>query len=531
MSTPRGLPPIDPAANLAAAQDAHARTRPDAEALIDGAVRLTHAQLAGRIAHTATHLRASGINTGQLIGVALGDHAAHVIVMLALARIGAVLLPLDHRWTTGEQERVAKHFGAACVLVEAGHAIAGTRNLTIDQAWLRATEVAVPDPVIAPGGGAPLLVSLSSGTTGRPKGPRISHAHFLARFRTHWINLGFVPDDCFVCATPLYFGAGRTFVWSTLYAGGKVVLAPPPFDPPSLLDTLAREHASTLFLVPTQLRRLLVEYDHEHSDTNAGASAHAAPSAFAPLLRLRLLFSSGAPLVRDERLAIRARLNPRFCEYYASTEGGGVTLLTAADIDAHADSVGRAVQGVEVQIVDEAHQMLPPGEVGRLRYRSPGCATGFYLDDAASTDAFHDGWFYPGDLARLDADGFLTLAGRAKDMIIRGGINIYPEEIEAVLRAHPAVYDAAVTGIASLDQGEEIAAFVVFKPGASAPQADALRAWCSERLAPYKQPRLVEVLDTLPRNSSGKVLKAALAERVKSTDMLPRAAEKPMDRA
>lgn len=342
-----------------------------------------------------------------------------------------------------------------------------------------------------------------------------------------------------MCATPLYFGAGRTFVWSTLYAGGKVVLAPPPFDPPALLDTLAREHASTLFLVPTQLRRLLVEYDNAHADARAdasveeSASAHAAPSAFAslaslaPLLRLRLLFSSGAPLVRDERLAIRARLNPRFCEYYASTEGGGVTLLTAADIDAHADSVGRAVHGVEVQVVDEAHQVLPPGQVGRLRYRSPGCATGFYLDDAASTDAFHDGWFYPGDLARLDADGFLTLAGRAKDMIIRGGINIYPQEIEAVLRAHPAVYDAAVTGIASVDQGEEIAAFVVFKPGASPPQADALRAWCSERLAPYKQPRLVEVLDTLPRNSSGKVLKAALAERVKSISY---PAERRMDR-
>ena len=129
---------VDAAANLAAAQDQHARTRPDAEALIDGPLRLTHAQLAARIARTATQLRVSGIAPRQLIGVALGDHATHVIVMLALARIGAVLLPLDHRWTAGEQERVATHFGADCVLVEAGHPISGSRNLTIDAAWLGA---------------------------------------------------------------------------------------------------------------------------------------------------------------------------------------------------------------------------------------------------------------------------------------------------------------------------------------------------------------------------------------------------------
>ncbi len=505
--------PVDAAANLAAAQDQHARTRPDAEALIDGPLRLTHAQLATRIARTATQLRVSGIAPRQLIGVALGDHATHVIVMLALARIGAVMLPLDHRWTAGEQERVATHFGADCVLVEAGHLISGSRNLTIDAAWLGAAATVRPDTVIAPGGATPLLVSLSSGTTGRPKGPRITHAHFLARFRTHWINLGFVADDCFVCATPLYFGAGRTFVWSTLYAGGKVVLAPPPFDPAALLDTLACEQASTLFLVPTQLRRLLAE------------------CADAPALaRLRLLFSSGAPLMPDERIAIRARLNPRFCEYYASTEGGGVSLLTAADIDAHADSVGRAVHGVEVQIVDDAHQLLPPGSVGLLRYRSPGCATGFYRDEAASNDAFHAGWFYPGDLARLDAAGFLTLAGRAKDMIIRGGINIYPEEVEAVLRAHPAVHDAAVTGVAAAGLGEEIAAFVVIRTDAPIPDPDTLRAWCSTRLAPYKQPRLLHMVDSLPRNSSGKVLKAVLAERLAPLDRTIVPSEKRMDR-
>jgi acyl-CoA synthetase (AMP-forming)/AMP-acid ligase II len=484
--------------NLAAAQDEHARLRPDAEALIDGALRLTHAQLADRIACTATHLRTHGVKAGLLVGVALGDHATHVIIMLALARVGAVMLPLDHRWTVGERERVARHFGAALILVEPGFPVAGAPNIEIDAVWVRAVSAAEPDRLIAPGGGAPLLVSLSSGTTGRPKGPRITHDHFLARFRTHWVNLEFVASDCFACATPLYFGGGRTFVWSTLYMGGKVVLASPPFDPPGLLATLARERVSTLFLVPTQLRRLLAE----HAD---------APE----LMGLRLLFSSGAPLNAEERIAIRAHLNPRFCEYYASTEGGGVTLLTAPDIDGHAESVGRPVHAVQVQVVDAEHQPLPAGEVGRLRYRSPGCATGFYLDEDASHDAFHDGWFYPGDLAQLDAQGFLTLAGRAKDMIIRSGVNIYPEEIETVLRAHADVRDAAVVGVPHPERGEEVVACVVL---ARAVSSEALQAWCAQHLAPYKLPRQFVVLDAFPLNSSGKVVKADLRTALLSRD-------------
>lgn len=479
--------------NLAAAQDEHARLRPHAPALIDGPLRLSHAQLALAIARTAGHLRALQITPGTLVGVALADHANHVVIMLALARIGAVMLPLDHRWTAGERERVALHFGAALVLTEPAMPVAGVPNIEVDAAWARAVDAAAADTQIAPGGDAPLLVSLSSGTTGRPKGPRITHDHFLARFRTHWVNLGFVQDDCFACATPLYFGGGRTFVWSTLYLGGKVVLTPPPWDPPELLAALVREQVSTLFLVPTQLRRLLAEV------------ANAADVA--PLQALRLLFSSGAPLNALERRAIRQRLNPHFCEYYASTEGGGVTLLTAPDIDEHPDSVGRAVHAVQVQVVDAEHKPLAAGQVGRLRYRSPGCATGFYLDDEASNEAFHEGWFYPGDLAQLDEQGFLTLAGRAKDMIIRSGVNIYPEEVETVLRSHPGVRDAAVIGLAHAQTGEELLACVVLSGTTSARD---LRLWCEQHLAPYKVPRQYALLDALPLNSSGKVLKAAL---------------------
>ena len=476
--------------NLAAAQDEHARLRPYADALVEGTRRISHAALAERIARTARHLRESGIGNGTLIGVALGDHAEHLIIMVALARIGAVLLPLDYRWTSGEQGRVVAHFGAQCVLVEPGRALADVRCIAVDGAWHAAVDAARPDTHIAPGGDAPLLLSLSSGTTGRPKGPRISHAHFQARFRTHLINFGYTPDDRFVSATPLYFGGGRTFAWSTLHAGGTVIFTAPPFDAANLVATVERENATHLFLVPTQLRRLVAEIP-----------GHPA------LGRLRLLLSSGAPLSRDERLAIRDRLNPNFHEYYGSTEGGGITLLAPADLADHADSVGRPIHGVEIEVVDDTHRALPAGSVGRLRYRSPGCATGFHRDPEASAEAFHDGWFYPGDLAHVDAAGYLTLAGRAKDMIIRGGINIYPEEIEAVLRMHAAVADAAVVGFSAPDMGEEVAAFVVT---AATVSDEDLRAWCAARLAPYKLPCMFRRVDVLPRNSSGKVQKPVL---------------------
>lgn len=483
------------APNLAAAHDEHARLRPDAPALVDGPLRLSHGQLADLTARTASHLRSLGIAAGDLVGVALADHATHVVVMLALARVGAVLLPLDHRWTGGERERVAQHFGAVCVLMEPDMPVAGVACVAVDAAWSQAVSAAAPDRQMAPGGAAPLLVSLSSGTTGRPKGPRITHEQFLARFRTHWINLGFAPTDCFACATPLYFGGGRTFVWSTLYLGGKVVLAPPPCEPAELMAIMAREQVSTLFLVPTQLRRLLAEH-------------RGAPE----LQALRLLLSSGAPLSSQERVAIRSYLSANFCEYYASTEGGGVTLLTAADIDGHAQSVGRAVHAVQMQVVDAEHRPVATGQVGRLRYRSPGCATRFYRDEEASREAFRDGWFYPGDLAWIDAQGFLTLAGRAKDMIIRSGVNIYPEEIEAVLLAHPDVRDAAVIGVPHPQWGEEVAACVVL--GRDLPPA-VLQAWCERQLAPYKCPSRWAVVDSLPRNSSGKVLKSQLKDPLK----------------
>ncbi len=486
--------------NLADALAHHVRARPDRPAVIAGDRVVPYRELDGLVRRWAARLRAEGVAPGDQLGIALRDSIEHLLALYAAARLGAVALPMDWRWTEAEKAAVAGRFRAALALIEPDAApIAGLRCLPADAGFGDGMPADLAFPEGPDCGGMPLLVSLSSGTTGRPKGPVVTHQQFLRRFWTHWIDLGLNARETYVSATPMYFGGGRTFCMSLLFSGGTVILFPPPYKPQELAAEIDRRGATSCFLVPTLLRRLL--------DLDAAQAA--------PIRRMRLLLSSGAPLHPWERRAIRDRLCAGFHEYYASTEGGGVSLLRPEEMDAHGDSVGRPVFGVEVAILDDDDRPLPPGEVGRLAYRGPGVARGFFEDPEADAEAFHDGWFLPGDLAAVDASGFVTLKGRRKDMIIRGGVNIYPAEIESVLLSDPAVAEAAVLGWPARDLGEEVAAFVLPRPGgAAAPEPEALRALCAARLAPYKVPRAVFVIEEMPKSSAGKLLKPALAARL-----------------
>jgi acyl-CoA synthetase (AMP-forming)/AMP-acid ligase II len=417
-----------------------------------------------------------------------------------LARIGALMLPMDWRWTEGEKRRLIAHFRAAILFEEDDAPVLDG----VHQRGIGTLRVEGPPHggEITPGADLPLLLSLSSGTTGQPKGPSITHQQMLRRFWTHWINLELNSNDRFVSATPLFFGAGRTFAMSVLFAGGTVILFPPPFAVDALCVEVERTAATSLFLVPTQLRKLL----------------ELPPASVAPMRRLKLLLSSGSPLDPQERHAIRERLCANFIEYYASTEGGGISISNAKTQMLHDDSVGRPVFAVEVEVVDDNDELLPPGHVGRLRYRGPAVATGYYKDDETAGTAFKDGWFYPGDLAEINAEGYIFLRGRSKDMIVRGGINIYPAEVEAILRSHPAVIEAAAVGRPSPLMGEDVAAFVTLRSPASSAE---LIEWCKTRLASYKVPRDIVAIEDMPKNSSGKIIKAELAARLGSLPVTP----------
>ena len=484
--------------NFSDALTHNAQRKPRHPALIQGDREVSYSELERRVDSLARGMQASGVTPGTVVGIALGDTVAHVATMVAVIRAGAILIAIDVRWTQEERRRVAAHFGVRFVVLEPGaDAVPGTTPLTVDaldQGGVPVRRAIDPD--------APLLISLSSGTTGRPKGPLLTHRQMTLRSLTQWVSIGFNEHDRHMVATPLYFGGGRGFTLSHLMLGATVVLFPPPYQPEALVAAINRRRITSTFLVPTLLRRLL-----ELPDQGAPA-----------LPGLRMLLSGGSLLHAAERTAAMQRLSPNFMNLYSSTEGGGVSLLRPEHGDDKAGSVGLPVFMNEVQVVDEHERPSPPGVVGRIRQRAPWIPAGFYNDPEASADAFRNGWYFPGDLGRLDEDGFLTIAGRSKDMLIRGGVNIYPMEIEAVLCEHPAVLDAAVVGRPHAELGEEPVAFVVLNETVA---AEALAEHCRRSLAPYKIPCSFYFVDDLPKSSMGKVAKPLLVERVRAMGAAP----------
>ena len=482
--------------NLADILANHARRRPNHPAVISDIGTVTYGELDPLVRRVAGHLERHGIGRGDVVGLCLSDSVDHLVAHYALAALGAIILPLDWRWTVAEKARIARFFEARLTLHEADDPIAeAVPGLAVDADWRAHVAAARPLEATAQGADLPFLISLSSGTTGKPKGPLISQTHQFNRFMIYIVSLGFSEQDLHLGVLPLYFGGGRGFAMCALYCGATVRLFPPPFAPAALVAEVERLRPTITLLVPTILRRLL-----------------ALPAAERPLLdRLRVVASTGAVLHADEREAALRRVSRRLVNFYGSTEGGGLSLLRPEHRGPAARSVGRPVFGTDVEIVDDADRPLPPGEIGRIRYSGPGVAPGFHRNPDASAEAFKQGWFYPGDLGRLDAEGFLYLAGRAKDMIIRGGVNIYPEEIEQALCLMDDVADAAVVGWPASERGEEVAAFVVARVPVD---EGALLRHCRAHLAPYKVPKAVFFVDELPRSSIGKVRKTELAARL-----------------
>jgi len=476
--------------NLADLIASHGRNRPVDPAIEQAGVVLSMADVARRMESFAAGLKARGAGPGTVVGLCLKDSADHLVMHFAVARLGAVILPMDHRWTPAEKSAAALAFGAALVLVEPGAApVEGARCEVLDGSW--AVLGAAGLPPSPQGADQALLLSLSSGTTGRPKGAVVTHGQLYERFVNQWVTLGLNASDRFIAVTPLYFGAGRSFCMSMLAAGAVVILEPPPHPPGRLAPAINASGATACFVVPTMMRRLLGE--------------HAGDGLLFP--GLRLLVFGGSIVAGDEAARVRARLTPNLASYYATSEGGGISVLWPAEFAEHGDTVGRPTFRVEVQVVDGDDRPVPAGEVGRLRFRGPGVATAFLDEDGREQHGPPGGWFYPGDLASLDADGFVSLRGREKEMIIRGGINVYPAEIERVLCEHPAVKEAGVVGWSAPERGEEIAAFVATT---GAVDEHELLEWCAARLAPYKLPRTIRFLPELPKTNFGKVRKADL---------------------
>jgi len=449
---------------------------------------ISFAELWRSIESIAAFLANKGVVRGDRIGLSMKDHPLHLIAHFSVARLGAVIVPMDHRWTGNEKLAAAQAFGTKMVLTD-GDAITGTATATLDKVALQTSPSALPE---IDDGDTDLLISLSSGTTGKPKGALVTHRNLYERFVSQWAAIGYDSRDCFAILTPLFFGAGRSFAMSLLAVGGTVRLAPPPLKPPEIIEILQGKEVTAVFLPPTLLRRLLEFHD----------------GAGPPLLaNLDYLIVSGEPLYADEALDVLTIICPNLYSYYASSEGGGISVLPAHDFKQFAATVGIPTFRTDVQIVDSDDKELGANVVGRLRYRGPGVATRTIDSDGVVKDAEVGGWFYPGDLAERLPTGHIALRGRDRDVIIRGGVNIYPAEIEATLLAHPDIIEAAVMGRDDSTRGQLVTAFIAVAKSLSTEDID---AWCRAHLAPYKVPGEFALMESLPKRASGKVDKKAL---------------------
>jgi long-chain acyl-CoA synthetase len=498
-------------ANLAGLIDGPARRLRDRTAVFDGDRPVTTwAGLAEDVARRAGGLRsAHGITPGDRVALWAPNSAAYLFSLLAVWHAGAVAVPIAARLHPREAAALIDDCSASLCLTDDSVAGALATHTATRLQPIGGTDDdlsrAEPIPLTPRVPTDDAWLFYTSGTTGRAKGARLSHANLLATATAYFADVAPVgPDDSLLHAASLSHASGL-FALSFLGRGATQVLpAAGGFDVDEVVQVVAAHRRTTLFVPPVLLRRLV-----------AGGAAGAVDPA-----RLGTLLVGAAPVRAEDLRAGVAAFGPRVWNGYGQGESPNtITAMPAADVAASLDrpdrltSVGTARFATRVRVVDGAGRPLPPGEVGEVVVSGPTVMAGYLNRPEATGEALRDGWLHTGDLGRFDDGGYLTLVDRAKDVVITGGYNIYPREVEDVLAADPAVADVAVIGIPDEEWGERIIAVVVPRDGADIDPA-ALDARCLAAIARHKRPREYVVRTELPRNPAGKVLKAVLRDAV-----------------
>jgi len=459
--------------NFAAVLEAVARRRPDATALAWEGGSLTFRGLDRRAGGIARALAERGTRTGDIVAVALPNGWAFVAALLGALKVGATAMPINPLLAPAERERVLARLRPDS-LIEA---------VTGEEADYPAVETH-----------APAIVLHTSGSTGEPKGAVLSH-RAVRIANESWAGpvMGLDPSDTVLAVLPLAHSFGLNgALLAPLLAGSSVYLME-RFAPEEVLAAIARHRVTVLPAVATMFRRAL--------------DSPALPGA--DLSRLRLALSGAAPCPWELAEEWRRRTGVRLLRGYGMTELFRPISYLAGDPRDLPDAIGRPVPGVDVRLVTEDGSTPGPNEVGELWIRTPAALDGYLGAPEATRAVLEDGWFKTGDLAALTPEGFVKIAGRVKDLILRGGYSVVPAEVEAVLLAHPAVAEAAVVGRPHAELGEEVAAYVTLRPAAVA-EPDDLIAHCRERLAAFKYPRRVSIVSELPRSATGKILRSRL---------------------
>ena len=486
-----------------------ARIHPGAAAIGPLAAAIDFRTLDTRVSRIAAGLGREG-KPGDRVAILGRNSAVQVELLFGCFRAGQVALPINWRLNPAEIAYILGHSGATRLFADRSFASV-LAAIDIDlpilflddegadgfAVWRDAQPLAIACTEPRPEQVA--LQMYTSGTTGLPKGVMLTHANVMASiaaFSTGAMALG--PDDVIYAPAPMFHITGIGPVLRSAQSGARLVVDA-AFKPTHAVQLMANERVSYTTLAPAMIQ----------------AALSAPTIADADLSALRLIVYGGSPIAPDVLAEAQARLRCEFVQCYGLTEATGpVTILAPEDHragDALLLSCGRAAQGIDIMVADAMGTPLAPGETGEILLRGDVVMAGYAADPAATLDVLRDGWLRTGDAGYLDSDGYLFIRDRVKDMIVSGGENIYPVEVENALRAHPGVQDVAVIGVPDNQWGEAVAALVV--PALDSPQAaggEALIAFCHTRIAGFKCPKWVRFIDTIPRNAAGKILRREL---------------------
>ena len=484
----------------------HAGQAPQRLALTDASSALDYAALDARMDRVAAALQRDGVRPGDVIVVCANTSVDYAVLFLGALRAGVVVAPLAPGAEAESLRRMADDAQAVRLFVDAGTAPVFAEHVqarplvrldTGFEAWL-APAGSVPTAV-ATASEAPFNIIYSSGTTGEPKGIVQSHGMRWAHVR-RGLPYGYGPDAVTLLATPLYSNTTLVAFFPSLAYGGRAVLMS-KFDARAYLQLAEQVRATHTMLVPVQYQRLMAHADFGRFDLSA----------------FRMKLCTSAPFPAAVKADVLARWPGGLVDSYGLTEGGGTCVLEAHKFPDKLHTVGRPAAGHDIRLIDAAGAEVAPGEAGEVVGRSPGMMSGYQrrpdlTREVEWFDAQGQRFLRTGDIGRFDADGFLILLDRRKDMIISGGFNIYPSDLEAQLCAHPAVAEAAVVGVPSPQWGETPVAFVVRRAGHDE-GAEALRSWLNERVGKIQRLAALHLTDVLPRSPIGKVLKRELRDR------------------
>ncbi len=502
-----------------------ANLAPERLAVVDNIRRMTYRELWAEVQAFAAGLQALGVGKGDRVGVCLPNWHEFLVTYFAIGLLGAVLIPLNTRYKPPEVEYILANAGASTVIT--AQSFGGTELLDMYLGVKRAQTHLHNVIVVRPKDDPPLgvffyegvidsgiqsvfnqpdiragedlfAILYTSGTTGTPKGAMLTHRNLVETAVMTAKLMECTPKDVFLVAVPMFhvFGMGPTILSATACRGSQVCIE--VFKPEAAFELIQQEGVTVHHGVPTMF---VLELNHVNF---AGYN----------LSSLRTGIIAGAPCPVEVVKGIRERMGCNICVAYGLTETSPTLTITRFDDDdsLRAETVGRAMPGVEIKIVDLEHRELAVKQIGEVACHSYGVTKGYYGKPAETAEVLTaDGWFYTGDLGELDDRGFLRIVGRKKEMLIRGGYNIYPAEVENVLYTHPAVMEVAVIGIPDRVLGERSCACIQLKSGTKT-DSEEIRAYCKERLADYKVPDLVEFVNEFPITASGKIRKVSLKE-------------------